>query len=244
MRFVAVKCDLVHSRRLKDRSNVQESLLSAVRCTNERFASAIAAEFVVTHGDECQGLLHEGAISQVFEIIEFIIDRMHPVQVRFGIGLGTLSTSLQEKAIGTDGPAWYNAKEALEGAKRERMAARFRGFGVSAGSCSDSVSCANPGFLVDEYLSSMASLLLYIRARWPLDLRKLTELLEEGMTQAEVASTRGVSAAAVSKRLTRAGWREYRDGAKAIRRLLDRSVAGQDCVPPEQRRSSRSTPGG
>lgn len=155
---------------------------------------------------------------------------MHPVQVRFGIGLGTLSTSLQEKAIGMDGPAWYNAKEALETAKRERMAAGFKGFGVSVGDCRDSLSCADPGFTIDEYLSSTVSLLLHIRMRWTLDLRRVTELLQEGMTQAEVASSRGVSAAAVSKRLTRAGWREYRGGAQAIRQLLARWVASPDGV--------------
>jgi len=228
--FVAVKCDIVHSRRLKDRSNVRERLLRAVRDTNERFASAIVADFSVTHGDGCQGLLYEGAISRIIDIIEFIIDGMHPVQVRFGIGFGTLSTVPQEKVVGMDGSAWRNAEEALEAAKRERMPARFKGFGASSSSCGDSLACADPGFSMDEYLSSTVSLLLHIRMRWTLDLRRVTELLQEGKTQAEVASSRGVSAAAVSKRLTRAGWREYRGGAQAIRQLLARWVARPEGV--------------
>lgn len=230
MRFVAVKIDLVHSRRLKDRSGVQESLLSAINDTNKRFASAIAADFVVTHGDECQGLLHENGASHVFGMIELIIDRMHPVQVRFGIGLGTLSTSLQDKAIGMDGPVWHNAKEALDGARRERVAARFRGFGlpVPVNSHSDLLAGANLNSLVDEHLSSLASLLLHVRSRWSPDLREITKLLGAGKTQAEIAASRGVSGAAISKRLTRAGWREYRDGVETIGQLLDRLADSQD----------------
>lgn len=244
MRFVAVKVDLVHSRRLKNRRGVQENLLRAIRETNRRFASAIAADFVVTHGDECQGLLRESGTSHVFGMIELIIDRMHPVQARFGIGLGTLNTSLQEKAIGMDGPAWHNAKEALEGARRERVAARFRGFGLPADSHSNSPASEDLDFLVDEYLSSLASLLLHVRSRWALDLREITELLEEGRTQAEIATSKGVSAAAVSKRLARAGWREYRDGAQAIRQLLDRLAGSQDSVLADRSGSGRLTSGG
>jgi hypothetical protein len=225
VRFVAVKCDLVHSRHLKDRNHVQDSLLSTIRDINKRFASAIAADFVVTHGDECQGLLHEDAITDVVDIIEFVIDKMYPVQVRFGVGLGTLNTSLRKRAIGMDGPAWYNANEALDGAKRERVAARFKGFGAFIGSCRDSLSCADLSFSADQYLSSMLSLLMHVRTRWTLDLRKVTELLQEGKTQVDVAASRGVSAAAVSKRLARAGWREYRDGVLAIRQLLAALVA-------------------
>lgn len=40
---------------------------------------------------------------------------MYPVRLRFGIGFGEISTNIFcEAAIGTDGPAYYEARKMIE----------------------------------------------------------------------------------------------------------------------------------
>ncbi len=57
MRYVAVKVDMVSSRLLQQRGEVQRRFLDIAGEINDRFGEHLVAEFVVTHGDEAQVLL-------------------------------------------------------------------------------------------------------------------------------------------------------------------------------------------
>lgn len=104
--------DIIKSRKLVDRNDVQLSLQDLLDNINEEYNYAIASKFLITLGDEFQGLLKPDA--PVYEIISYIVEGMHPVQLRFGLGFGTLSTPLKETAFGMDGPVFCCYTKTLE----------------------------------------------------------------------------------------------------------------------------------
>ena len=57
MQYMALKFDMVRSRRLRGRDEVQKQFLATVADINRQFRACLAADFVVTHGDEAQVLL-------------------------------------------------------------------------------------------------------------------------------------------------------------------------------------------
>lgn len=202
--YLAMKLDLVGSRKLPNRSQAQEKLVTGVNEVNRKFASSLAAEFIVTHGDEIQGLLFPDAHKATWDIVEFFIDFLLPIETRFGIGYGSLSTKLQKQAIGMDGPAWYRAQQAITNAKRERATIELAGFGEPW----------------DRTATALGNLLCCLRMRWTEQQRRVVKLLEEHGTQRIVAELLGISNAAVSKHLATAEWRHYQRGRKALLLLL------------------------
>lgn len=111
--YIAVIGDLVSSRALEDRAEVQEKLAATMEALNGLFADQIASRFLVTLGDEFQGLLHLGAkLSDLwFEYQDLM--REH-AETRLGFGLGTLATELHDEALGMDGPCFHAARAAIQ----------------------------------------------------------------------------------------------------------------------------------
>lgn len=79
---------------------------------NLTYKNDIAANFLITLGDEFQGLLLNAG--NILQIVKFIQREMYPVKIRFGIGIGDVLTEInKEAAIGADGPAFYAARNML-----------------------------------------------------------------------------------------------------------------------------------
>lgn len=202
--FVAVKMDMRSSRRIRDRERAQEQFLQVMESLNRESAPSIQARFIVTHGDEAQGMLKREFSPNVLAVMERAMEGVYPVELRFGIGMGTLSTPLQPDAIGMDGQAWYAASRALDLARSRRKHVMFSGFGEQT----------------DEQLCALANLLLHLRNGWSPEQRRAIELVDAGMMQSAAAEALGVSESAVSQRLAAAGWHFYKDGRNAVISLL------------------------
>ncbi|NLN27499.1 MAG: hypothetical protein GX161_04710 [Firmicutes bacterium] len=195
MPYVAVKIDVVRSRKVRNRQELQDLLFRAVDAANDRFRKAIAARFTVTHGDEIQGLLHPSASDHLVPLCEHFVDAVAPQRIRFGVGVGGLATELQPLAIGMDGEAWYRANEAVERARRQRKA-----FVLEAGPQRHELT---------RQVTAVVDFLLTHRALWSENQREAVQLLEKLGTQQRVAEQLGISTAAVSKRLAACLWDQY-----------------------------------
>lgn len=191
MPYLAMKIDLIGSRKAADRQKLQERLFRSVEEANAKFTPAIAAKFTVTHGDEVQGLLYSNEAHIAIALCEHFVDTLAPQKVRFGLGLGELATELQPYAIGMDGEAWYKAHDAIETAHRKR-----KHFVLKA---------AAPTPKID----AMADYMLTHRSYWTANQRQAVRLLEKFGTQQQVASELQISRAAVSKRLAGCLWDQY-----------------------------------
>lgn len=111
--FIAMIGDIRNSREIKERKAVQDTLKKVLKEINLKYEEEIVSQFIVTLGDEFQGLLSEG--KNLLKIIQEIKSALYPVELRFGIGVGKITTDINtEMALGADGPGYYKAREAIE----------------------------------------------------------------------------------------------------------------------------------
>lgn len=111
--YIAIIGDIKNSKQLESRNEVQNNLQNILKEINIKYEDDIASKFVITLGDEFQGLLSNG--KNVMGIIEEIRRNLYPVEIRCGIGIGKMATTINpEMALGADGPAYYKAREAVE----------------------------------------------------------------------------------------------------------------------------------
>lgn len=191
--YLALIGDIIGSRNLENRKQVQRELEVVLDEINTRFSSCIKTEFIITLGDEFQGLLLP--CSEAYRIATTVLEQMHPVELRFGLGYGSITTAMKESSIGMDGPAFYAARQALEFLKNSRDAA---------------VRIAGPALpeiqlrAVNALLSSLAA----IRQFWPENFKQALPLVRQGLTQQQVAAATNVTQSAISWMLKRARWRE------------------------------------
>lgn len=115
--YIVIIGDIINSKELEHRNEVQERLRRTLQDINERYNADIAASFMITLGDEFQGLLHNG--KNTMKIIEELRSSMYPVRIRFGIGIGEVFTKIdQVETREIDGPCYYSARSAIDYLKK------------------------------------------------------------------------------------------------------------------------------
>jgi len=206
--YWAVIGDVKGSRRIEDRAAFQRALEAEVLLLNERLKPQVAAEWVITAGDEFQGLLSTprgiaGALGRLTE-------SLHPVQLRFGVGYGAVVTELKPQAMGMDGPAFHRARRSLADAKRlKRYVVVHAGLGRA-----------------DEAVSAAWNLAFIVRGSWTDRQREIVRLYRRGLSQQEIAREAGVSESAVSQLLKRSRVKEVWEAERLLDVFLERLVEG------------------
>lgn len=202
---IALIADMVKSRDVPriQRPNVQSSFTEFVAGLNQKYRHALVARFVVTLGDEFQGLLSDARVLP--DLLWDMHYKFDMRQLRVGIGFGTIDTPIGKNAINVDGPALHHARNAIDIAKKEKLLGGvFSGFGET----------------YDSACNGFARLLQYHRARLKPQQRKVIELLRQSLTQSAIANELGITRQAVSLYAAAAGWQAYREGEEGWRALL------------------------
>ncbi len=210
---IALIGDLVASRRLEGqaRASVQTSLHAALRELGEQEAEGIAARPLITLGDEFQALLHvsEQGAHATIAMLRDVPRACRPLAVRFGLGVGELSTELRAEAIGMDGPCFHRARKALELARSRRLECWM--------------IAGNPDH--DDLWSLLASALLRQRRTWTEPQRAAIDLHERLGSWKAAAQRLGVTQGAVTQRHHAAGWDLYGLVEPALQRGLLQTVS-------------------
>lgn len=204
--YLAIIGDIIDSRHLEDRATVQSKLEAVLIDINANYVRGIKSKFLITLGDEFQGLLIP--TSEAFSIVNTILDRMYPIKIRFGLGYGKVTTPIKETAIGMDGPAFYAARQALEALKKAKEPGlRLRG------------STLDSKLL--RAVNALFDCLFLIRQFWPENFKAALPLLRKDYTQKDVANAIKVSQSSVSWMLHRAKWRQVKSIENDLIKLLD-----------------------
>jgi hypothetical protein len=205
--------DVVESRRIEQRATAQESLHDLLAFLNKVLDDSVLAPFSLSRGDEIQALVSRAEILP--DVLWYTAARFRFSAVRFGFGLGELSTSLAPVPMATDGPAWWAARNAVTNAAvTRRIGGVWQGFGED-----------------DQVLTALGTLLVHIRSRLTPRQRAVIERLRSGADMVQVAEDLGISKQAVSTIVAAAGWRAYQEGEDAWKLLLreyDYSEAWRD----------------
>lgn len=199
---IAVIGDVVESRRIEQRATAQESLHELIEFLNKLLDDSILAPFSLSRGDEIQALVARADILP--DVLWHTAARFRHSAIRFGFGLGELSTSLAPLPMETDGPAWWAARTAVKNAAATRRTGGvWQGFGAD-----------------DQVLTAVGTLLGHIRGRLTPRQRAVVERLRSGADMVQVAEGLGITKQAVSSIVAAAGWRAYQEGEEAWRSLL------------------------
>lgn len=203
--YCAIIGDINKSRQLERRGAVQKKFEKAVALLNKEFKKEIASKFLITIGDEFQGLLHSAAKS--YEIVRHFQDVMEPVAFSFGIGIGTLATPLAPKAaLGMDGECFHRARAALQRAKKEKKKLCYE--------------FDDPAVvLVNALVSSLDK-------QWEIlndTQRSILRLREKNLSQFAIAKKLGITKQAVSKAIASAALKEMEQANAALNVFLQQS---------------------
>lgn len=207
-RYIAVIADMVRSRELprSRRRALQKHFNGLVATLNREYRRALAARFVITLGDEFQGVLNSAAL--IPDLIWRFEQDFPERELRVGIGFGGLDTPLQKYALNIDGPVLHLARAAIDDARKSKtLGGVFRGFGD-----------------LDDILNGIARLLRFQRSRWTRSQRNIASLLRQGMSQTQVAKKLGVRKQVVSRQVLASGCVQYIAAEQAWRMILEKQV--------------------
>lgn len=204
--YCVVIGDISKSRELRDRAAIQERFKAAIEEMNQRFTDSIVSKFLITIGDEFQGVLND--VGKSYDVIVAMRELLYPVEFVFGVGVGTITTEIAPEAIGMDGPAFHNARAALEEGKEKGYEVRYRGVGEP----------------FDYLINAMLVLIEALKRKWTEHQFKVITSYRQTGSQAEVARRLKVSRSAISQTLAAAGWDAVTVGEDALKKLLSTGV--------------------
>lgn len=221
-RYLAILGDLVDSRAVADRTELQNRLRGSLRRFAEQppVREALAAGPEITAGDEFQVLLNGDPVAAGPAAVHYLsrlTEDLRPVSVTFGLGLGALATELGPPVRELDGPCFHRAREALTQARKRSVWARVAGLPPDTEAAVNfvlrTIGQARAGWTDRQFE--------VIRTRRTLPLQK------------DVAERLSVNPSVVSEVLRAARHDEVLEGDRVVASLLNRALRPQESFHDE-----------
>ena len=218
--YLALIADVIDSKMVQERFDLQKQLEKTLQTMNELFGEFLASSFTLTLGDKFQALLKVDA--PVFQIIDTLRSELTPTQLRFGIGLGEILTDIDPlQSIGADGPAYWNARAAINLVHQKNDYGNTQIYFSSGKEKQD--------FFVNALIASGEA----IRSGWRgsqeeilLDLLKRC-VYSENFSQQDLAQSLAINPSALSKRLKSSSIRVYLRGRAAALASIQSLAKGE-----------------
>jgi SatD family protein len=172
---------------------------------NEQYRDELMRPFDLTVGDEIQAVT-----AAPHAILEILLGGIKNQAWWLGVGIGEVETPLQETAARSRGQAFYNAREAVEAAKRSH-----HGFAVRA----EDDRIASDLQTILELLAFLIRRRGHDPKRW-----QAVELARKGASTVRIGKALGITQQAASKRLRNAGFYEEIAGRELTERLLRQAL--------------------
>lgn len=211
--YIVIIGDIKKSRTLKDRGKIQEQLKQSLQLINRKYASDIAAQFMITLGDEFQGLLDCGA--HTLNVIEDIQAAMYPVRIRFGIGIGAVTTVIDpSKTREIDGSCYYNARNAIDYLKQNEKRNHNNTADIRI-EIEEDVSC------ISNLMNTVLSLISVVEKNWTERQRTIIyDCLAYHDGQVKCASRLGIAQSSVQRGLMNSNYYAYAQARDTINNML------------------------
>ena len=221
MMYIALIGDIIESKKIQDRAQVQQQLLRLMKELNWQYQDYLISPFTVTTGDEFQALFSPN--SYMFQIIDQLSVAFSPYEIRFGIGVGDMITEInKEQSIGSDGPAYWLAREAINHIHDKND------YGINHISV----------FLADEEVTWTVNAMLaacsFIQSKWTevqYDVLKqlLTEnIYDETSSHKEMARSLGITPSAFNKRIKASGLKIYLRNKRVAMNQILKEIAKEE----------------
>ncbi|MBO8131545.1 MAG: hypothetical protein H0Z29_08545 [Candidatus Marinimicrobia bacterium] len=119
-KYIVITADVIKSRD-EGNQNYIKNLPRKIKSINKKIKPI--SGFVVTRGDEIQGVLMSCPIELAFTILA----ETYPLVFRFGIGIGQIDTEIRENPGEMMGSAFEYARRALDEIKKKNCYFRIKG---------------------------------------------------------------------------------------------------------------------
>ena len=221
MMYIALIGDIIESKKIQDRAQVQQQLLRLMKELNWQYQDYLISPFTVTTGDEFQALFSPN--SYMFQIIDQLSVAFSPYEIRFGIGVGEMVTEInKEQSIGSDGPAYWLAREAINHIHDKND------YGINH----ISVFLANEE--VSWTVNAMLAACSFVQSKWTevqYDVLKqlLTEnIYDETFSHKEIARSLGITPSAFNKRIKASGLKIYLRNKRVAMNQILKEIAKEE----------------
>lgn len=210
--YLAIIGDIKNSRSIDERGVVQDKLRNILQEVNQKYAADIAAGFMITLGDEFQGLLVQ--VDHTMQLIEEIRLGMLPVRIRFGVGIGAITTSIDpQMAIGADGPCFYKARSAIDYLKKSEKLNKTKAANIR-------FEMQNDRYHVDA-LNTILTLLSVITEDWTKhQVAVIQDYSQYHDSQKNCAKRLGITQSTVQRSLTSSNYYAYQEALNTINSIL------------------------
>ena len=221
MMYIALIGDIIESKKIQDRAQVQQQLLRLMKELNWQYQDYLISPFTVTTGDEFQALFSPN--SYMFQIIDQLSVAFSPYEIRFGIGVGEMVTEInKEQSIGSDGPAYWLAREAINHIHDKND------YGINH----ISVFLANEE--VSWTVNAMLAACSFIQSKWTeVQYDVLKQLLAENIydetfSHKEMARLLGITPSAFNKRIKASGLKIYLRNKRVAMNQILKEIAKEE----------------
>ena len=211
---IAIIGDIIKSKKITNRNEIQKKLKEVLDKINKNYENDISSKFIITLGDEFQGLLSNGI--NAMSIITEIERNMFPIKIRFGIGIGRISTDVnKEMALGADGPGYYKARDAIKYLKenenkKQTISADIR------------LEVEGKNQATTLMLNTILTLMTAIKQTWSLRQREIIwDMLEHEDSQIEVAKRLKIKQPSVQKSFSKGKYYTYKNSLDTISKALE-----------------------
>ncbi|MBS4536942.1 hypothetical protein GOQ27_00625 [Clostridium sp. D2Q-11] len=117
MEYMTIIFDIKNSKNLNNREEVQYQLIDTIEKANDYFSSSLVSSFIITLGDEWQGLFTYPC--DYNDIINFFKENLVDIDFYCGIGIGDISVHNFTLTVNQlDGPSFHRARKAISIAKK------------------------------------------------------------------------------------------------------------------------------
>lgn len=208
--------DIIHSTHYSrlERQRLNRALLKAFDRVVRRYPKAVHTKlaFRITAGDEFQCVFSE--IAKSFDILTYLratlaTSGLEPVvRIRASIGIGEISVTGGSSSYEEDGEAFVRSRRGLEQLEKSKHN-RFT-----------KILTNQPD--LDSTADVVLTFLDYLQQGWTVPQWEAVGWGLLDLTREEIAKKLKVRHQNVSKRLSAAGWHQFRIGAAFLQELLDR----------------------
>lgn len=200
-KLLAIIGDIIDSKNIKNRNKVQNKLNRVLKKMNKDYKEYIVSQWTITLGDEFQVLIKPNI--EIFKMLDYISYKMDPVNIRFGLGFGEIYTDIQyERSIGSDGPAYWNAREAISIIHQNNY----------YGNSKISFKSENEN---DDILNNLIYYTDWMRENWTRTQKEILytlledDIYDENFKQKPLVKKIGVSKSSISRRVSSSGIQLY-----------------------------------
>ena len=215
--YIAIIADIKNSRKIANREIFQKEFINTVKNVNQKFESSIVSKITVTTGDEFQGLINDPSI--IIDIITYLRLNLKSVEFRYGVGIGSLITDVDKNiAIGSDGPAYYMARDAINSVKKIENSNK---------KAKTDIMIYSEEPLKDlSYINLLLKNNYYLYTKMSAHQREIVNyfILNNDKNEKDTSDKLNISQQSINKTLHSAGYYYYKENCEFIKKMMEEIV--------------------